>query len=603
MPLARYCLPLLFAAAAAPAWAQDATTTSVAATPSIVAQGQNVALTASVRRAAATGTPTGSVTFLYGSQMIGAAALNNGVATLYASSATVPDGTYSVVASYGGDADDSGSKSAAVQVQVKESATVTFTSTPYTVAAGSSVTLTAKVAGAGAAPGGTVSFLYSKMTLATVSVSNGTATFSESSAGVAGGLYLLTADYSGDANYAPASASLTDTVEAAKDCGTTTCATLIIPNDPPQVSPSEFHGYADPSMRKDPNSPLLYLGYSWPHHNVTVNTNAVDIHLAHSADGGSTWTEDGALFTSSTVTNTTSSAYAENNLSSFEVVDLLPVGIGSSTYWVQAHRQYYVADGTTGSLYGQAPVTSVIALSLLEVSDPGVNTAELLGLATAPETILGSSTTDATIPINGNLAALNSDVADCTNFDQPALAYQNGTLYLALECEDTKLSQPNDLAFPMFSTVPNSTDPRQWTWKYVGTIATLANAEAFGTEEGTPYQFLTELEFVHSANGEMLALFSPSVLDPTGEQPVIQYGCRFAPMLSFDPPVMQVDPNGAPLSVASVTDSSLYAKPNEGPGACTYDPASSTGVVLVHKLEDDSTEGFYVTLENSGIHP
>jgi len=66
---------------------------------------------------------------------------------------------------------------------------------------------------------------------------------------------------------------------------------------------------------------------------------------------------------------------------------------------------------------------------------------------------------------------------------------------------------------------------------------------------------------------------------------------------------MQVDPNGAPLSVASVTDSSLYAKPNEGPGACTYDPASSTGVVLVHKLEDDSTEGFYVTLENSGIHP
>src|SRR3989338_1144029 len=97
------------------------------------------------------------------------------------------------------------------------------------------------------------------------------------------------------------------------DCtaGNPDCPRLLISGDAPDKS--KFHGFADPSMRRDPNTGTLWLVYSWPH---VVRSGsglwswlsrppdpAVDIHLARSYDAGGTWTYAGPLWKAHTVEN------------------------------------------------------------------------------------------------------------------------------------------------------------------------------------------------------------------------------------------------------------------------------------------------------------
>jgi hypothetical protein len=94
-----------------------ATTTALTASPDSIQAGQPVTFTAVVSGPAGSGTPTGTVTFLEGTTTLGAAWLDaNGRATFTTS--TLPAGSHTVTAVYGGDSAFSGSQSAAVTVLV-----------------------------------------------------------------------------------------------------------------------------------------------------------------------------------------------------------------------------------------------------------------------------------------------------------------------------------------------------------------------------------------------------------------------------------------------------------------------------------------------------
>jgi uncharacterized repeat protein (TIGR03803 family) len=98
----------------------DTTQTTLAAAPNPVTPPANDTLTATVTRTTGSGTPTGSVTFSVGTTVLGKSTLNgSGVATLAASSSGVAAGTYPVVATYSGDANDISSASAALNVTVQ----------------------------------------------------------------------------------------------------------------------------------------------------------------------------------------------------------------------------------------------------------------------------------------------------------------------------------------------------------------------------------------------------------------------------------------------------------------------------------------------------
>ena len=213
-----------------PAPALPASTTTLQASPTSANPGQNVTLTATVTSQSGTNTPTGTVTFYNGTTSLGTATLDSsGVATF--STTTLPAGSDSITASYGGDSKDSSSVSQAVTVLVAQSTVGTTTSLSASatqLAPGQSVTFTAKVApqsGSNVATG-TVTFLDGTTSLGTAQLNaSGVATFSSTSLAV--GTHSITASYGGDSKDAgSASTAVSVTVIAAQGGALPTTTTL-----------------------------------------------------------------------------------------------------------------------------------------------------------------------------------------------------------------------------------------------------------------------------------------------------------------------------------------------------------------------------------------
>jgi len=183
---------------------KSSSTTALAANPASPTIGQSVTLTATITGSGAT--PTGTVTFSYGSDVLHTATLNAGAATFTASTNGLPAGTYNITAKYSG---DTNYKTSSATDSVKLAAAPTATSliaSPASVTPPASVTLTATVVrsatGTAGTPTGSVTFYADgSHALATVKLnSSGVATVTASSNGYAAAAYPITAKYLGDAS-------------------------------------------------------------------------------------------------------------------------------------------------------------------------------------------------------------------------------------------------------------------------------------------------------------------------------------------------------------------------------------------------------------------
>ncbi len=200
---------------------QGATATVVVPSVNPSVSGQGVTYTASVSAVApASGTPTGTATFLDGATTIGgcnAQPLAGGIATCTLAYPGV--GTHSITAMYNGNADFSVSTSAAVTQSVDPAATsATLVSTADPSVTGEAVTLTATVSvsapGAGA-PTGTIDFMDDGVSVAGCAAQavTGAGTAACATSFDSAGTETLTAVYSGDADFtASTSPALTQTV-------------------------------------------------------------------------------------------------------------------------------------------------------------------------------------------------------------------------------------------------------------------------------------------------------------------------------------------------------------------------------------------------------
>ncbi|HEX3840160.1 MAG TPA: Ig-like domain-containing protein [Acidimicrobiales bacterium] len=186
------------------------TTTTLVVSPNPVQLSQPLTLTATVAPVApGSGTPTGSVDFYNGTNLIGFGTLSGGTASLTLSS--LSPGAHSLTAVYLGEADYAASTSAAVSEGVGLIPTTTaVTSGPTPSSFGQPVTLTATVApvapGTGT-PTGTVSFSNGSTLLGTGTLAAGgggdQASLVVSSLPV--GSNTITATYSGDTSYGTSS--------------------------------------------------------------------------------------------------------------------------------------------------------------------------------------------------------------------------------------------------------------------------------------------------------------------------------------------------------------------------------------------------------------
>lgn len=180
--------------------ANTATRVTASANPAVV--GQAVTFTATVTPSGgATGTPTGTVTFSVGGVAVETDPLVNGAASY--TTGPLALGPLAVSAAYSGDPIYHASTSPVLTETVNPAkSAVVLAGSPNPVLTGQPVTLTATVSavapGSGT-PGGTVTFSEGTVTLATVNLVGGAASFTTSTFST--GTHRLTASYGGSANF------------------------------------------------------------------------------------------------------------------------------------------------------------------------------------------------------------------------------------------------------------------------------------------------------------------------------------------------------------------------------------------------------------------
>lgn len=379
-----------------------------------------------------------------------------------------------------------------------------------------------------------------------------------------------------------------------------TCATLTIPQSP---ATGGFSGFADPTIRKDPSTGTVWLGYSWPHAwNPGANsTDAVDLYLTSSSNNGVTWGTPTALWTSSLTTDPSNGnpAYTSN-----EILNILPGQLTgqSGEAWFSIHLSYYVDLHT--SIVDALVRTSAMVLTW--ATTPA-------GLATAPASQTFSFTANGAasqIPTNMNLTTLDPSLANCQQWAEPALFMKNGNLYMAVMCKyglSTATMLPAYNFYGVFEATPNlSEPPANWNWQYNGVLAGPAQAALL---EG--HQFLYELDLTSRADGAIVATVSPAddINNGNGTATQYVYGCRELLVQGLDKGNigLATDSNGRLEVLASITASDVGPANNDAAsGACTYDPQTSNGVLLVRQLTSDTRfpgQGFYTSIFNTYVMP
>ncbi|WP_158790534.1 Ig-like domain-containing protein [Granulicella sp. L60] len=224
----------------APAPTAVSTTTMLSQSLTTVTAGSPVTFTASVR--AASGTATGTVTFLSNGTSIGTATLKNGIANLTTSS--LPQGTWQLTAQFTGNTSFNASTSTAITetinapVVTSVNTTTALAASPTTITTGQSVTFTATVKPSSGTATGTVTFMSNGAAIGTVALNSNVATLTTSS--LPQGSYQITAQYAGNSSFtASASPAVTETVSALPP-GVTTTALQLPASSVPQGQPVTF---------------------------------------------------------------------------------------------------------------------------------------------------------------------------------------------------------------------------------------------------------------------------------------------------------------------------------------------------------------------------
>ena len=159
--------------------------------------------------------PTGTVTFST-SGISQTLAVVGGVSTFnYKLSPKFTGGSYTVIATYNGDSDNSPSTGSTIFTVLGTTTTV-LTANPEVVKQGKTTTLSAAVTSSASslpAPTGTVEFLFNGDSLGTATISGGVATLKAQVTGtIPPGTYIIEAKYGGDADHLGSSGSTEVTV-------------------------------------------------------------------------------------------------------------------------------------------------------------------------------------------------------------------------------------------------------------------------------------------------------------------------------------------------------------------------------------------------------
>ena len=179
----------------------NSTALAITSSQNPVPFGQSLTISGSVNTGNGTGTPTGTLTFYDGANILQANVALNALASGSFSISTLSVGNHSITAKYSGDSVHTASTSNTMIQQVTESTAVVLTASSNPAILGTPFTLTAKVtapSGGGVNPDGLVAFYDGTTVLGTASLNaSGSASLKVST--ISQGAHSLTAQYGGDA--------------------------------------------------------------------------------------------------------------------------------------------------------------------------------------------------------------------------------------------------------------------------------------------------------------------------------------------------------------------------------------------------------------------
>lgn len=362
------------------------------------------------------------------------------------------------------------------------------------------------------------------------------------------------------------------------DCVTNhLCPELLVQGDAaarlPNGNLSNFRGFADPTIRQDPVTGRLWMAYSWPNVHALgpfKQVPGVDTHLASSDDGGKHWNYEGKLWYSQKDTNKDGSG--KPGYTDHEVPNILPRRAKNKVVWYGARLDYFLPE--VGGFKKRPP--SSFRIKIMEASSPKQ-------LATAPTAALGSAVTSPGWGVDINLSLLSQEVQKCHLWNEPALYFENDSLYLVLHCLTFNGKTPNvsEADLVVFATNAEG-EPRYWKWRYVGKLAAAPEAKELGAPG------LTQIDIAKGKDGQLLAIVTLNDWDKSLND-FVHYGCKAVEISSMDPPRLARNSSGSLKVRAMITASDQTPL---GPGACAYDPGSSTGIVMVRR---EKGRGFMTT--------
>ena len=184
---------------------QDNTTLALVSSQPTSTYGGSVTLAATITPGVATTapSPTGTVSFADGANVLGSSQLNAGAASFATSALSA--GSHTITATFSGDSDYSGNSASLTQIVNKATPTVTLAVQPNPIVSGQPAVLTATVSSSAGVPTGTVTLTDNSTSLGNAPVNaSGVATLTVT---LTGGSHALLAVYNGDANFSTTSSA------------------------------------------------------------------------------------------------------------------------------------------------------------------------------------------------------------------------------------------------------------------------------------------------------------------------------------------------------------------------------------------------------------
>lgn len=336
--------------------------------------------------------------------------------------------------------------------------------------------------------------------------------------------------------------------------------------------PDPFRGYGDPSLEFDASTGTLWLAYSWLNIDVSdpgpplVFDLGVRTHLARSDDNGASFT-----FVR-TINDTAIESHPDTGVTGWSVHEVPTLLREPSGDWQLLWYKYFNPLGTVTGVderqeYLYWRTTAATPDQLGDVSEVWAR-----ALATSPS--WGA-------PVDFNAIV---ELADCVTLTEPALFAFNNETYVASSCliADATGRRADLERLVLLKQTANG-------YSYVGDILDAQDAVDLGVD------VIQQADISVARDGSILLVVTPIILDADPSH----QGCVVFEFADFASGTLLRDTNGVAVPRTVITSDGNGL----GPGLCSYDASSETGVLLVITTVTQGGTDIEFSLRATGVHP